>query len=135
MKQVVTIQDNKNGVITAGCDRSMCEGCRSSLVCTSKKASFDVLNPDGIKLEKGDQAVIDMPTGKTLFTVFMSFGLPLIMFIPGYIIGSLISDSQGVQLISSLLGVALGFVIAALYFRKNRKKYSPVVISRKDGED
>ena len=76
-----------------------------------------------------------MPTGKTLFTVFISFGLPLIMFIPGYIIGSLISDSQGVQLISSLLGVALGFVIAALYFRKNRKKYSPVVISRKDGED
>ena len=135
MKQIVTIQDNKNGVIKAGCDRSLCERCKSSLFCTSKKASFDVLNPDGIKLEKGDQAVIDMPTGKTLFTIFMSFGLPLIMFIPGYIIGSLVSDSQGVQLISSLLGVALGFVIAALYFRKNRKKYSPVIISRKDGED
>ena len=88
MKKEVTIQQSKDGIITAGCDKGACEGCKGSFFCTSKKASFDVLNPDGIKLEKGDQAVIDMPTGKTLFTVFMSFGLPLIMFIPGYIIYS-----------------------------------------------
>ena len=123
MKQIVTIQDNKNGVIKAGCDRSLCEGCRSSLFCTSKKASFDVLNPDGIKLEKGDQAVIDMPTGKTLFTVFMSFGLPLIMFIPGYIIGSLISDSQGVQLISSNFFAAIGKPVKGLLLSMTRQVF------------
>ena len=135
MKQTVTIEEKKDGRIIAGCDKSLCEGCKASFFCTSKKASFDVLNPEEIPLEKGDQAVIDMPPRKTLFTVFMSLGLPLIMFIPGYIAGRLISESEGIQLLTSLIGVALGFGISALFFRHNRKKYTPVIVEKKDGND
>ena len=135
MRKEVTIQQADGEKITAGCDRSACEGCKGSLFCTSKKASFDVLNPDKIPLEKGDQAIIDLPPRKTLFTVFMSLGLPLIMFVPGYIIGRLLSENEGIQLLTSLLGVALGFVISAIFFRFNRKKYTPVVIDKKEGND
>ncbi len=135
MKQTVTIEEKKGERLIAGCDKSLCDGCKASFFCTSKKASFDVLNPDGIPLEKGDKAVIDMPPRKTLFTVFMSLGFPLLMFVPGYVIGTVISDSQGIQLLTSLIGVAAGFLIAAIFFRLNKKKYTPVIIRKKDGED
>lgn len=135
MKQTVTIEEKKGERLIAGCDKSLCDGCKASFFCTSKKASFDVLNPDGIPLEKGDKAVIDMPPRKTLFTVFMSLGFPLLMFVPGYVIGTVISVSQGIQLLTSLIGVAAGFLIAAIFFRLNKKKYTPVIIRKKDGED
>ena len=135
MKQTVTIEDKKGERLIAGCDKSSCEGCKASFFCTSKKASFDVLNPDKIPLEKGDQAIIDLPPKKTLFTVFMSLGLPLIMFVPGYIIGRLLSENEGIQLLTSLLGVALGFCISALFFRFNKKKYTPVIVDKKEGND
>ncbi len=135
MKQTVTIEDKKGNRLIAGCDKSLCESCKGSFFCTSKKASFDVLNPDNIPLEKGDQAVIDMPSGKTLFTVFMSLGLPLLMFLPGYGIGALLSESEGIRLLTSLSGVALGFIISAIFFHIRRRKYTPVIIARKDGTE
>ena len=132
MRKEVTIQQSKDGIITAGCDKGACEGCKGSFFCTSKKASFDVLNPKEIPLDKGDRAVIDMPPGKTLLTVFMSFGVPLLMFVPGYLIGRLISPSEGVQLLTSLAGVAVGFAIAAVFFRVNRRKYTPVIVEKEE---
>lgn len=132
MKQTVTIEEKKGERIIAGCDKSLCDGCKASFFCTSKKASFGVLNPDEIPLEKGDQAIIDMPPRKTLFTIFMSLGFPLIMFIPGYLIGKTISESQGVQLLTSLAGVAVGFIISAVFFRLNKKKYTPVIVEKKE---
>ena len=135
MKQTVTIEEKKGEDLVAGCDKSLCHGCKASLFCTSKKASFYLLNPEGIPLEKGDQVIIDMPPRKTLFTVFMSLGFPLLMFVPGYLIGTLLSDSQGIMLITSLAGVALGFAISALFFRLNRKKYTPVIVEKKENDD
>ena len=135
MKQTVTIEEKKGERLIAGCDKSLCESCKASFFCTSKKASFDVLNPENIPLEKGDQAIIDMPPRKTLCTVFMSLGFPLLMFVPGYIIGALISDSQGIMLLTSLLGVALGFVISALFFKANKRKYTPVIVEKKEEDN
>lgn len=132
MKQTVTIEEIKDGKMMAGCDKSLCEGCKASFFCTSKKASFQVLNPEEIELKEGDKAVIDMPPGKTLLTVFMSLGLPLLLFIPGYFIGSLISESEGVKLLASLLAVALGFAIAAIFFRVKKDKYTPRIIGKEE---
>ena len=125
MRKEVTIQRTEGGVITAGCDKSACEGCKGSFFCTSKKTTFEVLNPENIKLSAGDKAEIDMPSSKTLFSIFMSLGLPLIMFIPGYFISSLFSESDGIRLIGALSGVTAGFLIAAIYFHKKKREYMP----------
>ena len=135
MKQTVTIEEIKDGKMMAGCDKSLCEGCKASFFCTSKKSSFQVLNPEGIKLEEGDKAIIDMPPGKTLLTVFMSLGLPLLMFIPGYFIGSLISGNEGIKLLCSLLAVGLGFIIAAIFFHVKKEKYTPRIIDKEERTD
>lgn len=130
MKQTVTIQQNKDGTITAGCDKTQCGNCHGSFFCTSKNADFQVLNPDGIDLKAGDKAVVDMEGKKTLFSVFMSLGFPLLMFLPGYGIGALLTESEGIRFILSISGVAAGFLISGLYFRFTKKKYLPVIIRK-----
>lgn len=130
MRKEVTIQQNEDGTITAGCDRNACEGCKGSFFCTSKKTTFEVLNPEHIELKAGDKAEIDMPSSKTLFSVFMSLGLPLIMFLPGYFIASLFSESDGIRLIGAIIGVAIGFAIAAVYFHFRKREYIPRIIRK-----
>ncbi len=130
MRKEVTIQQNEDGTITAGCDRNACEGCKGSFFCTSKKTTFEVLNPENIELKAGDKAEIDMPSSKTLFSVFMSLGLPLIMFLPGYFIASLFSESDGIRLIGAIIGVAIGFAIAAVYFHFRKREYIPRIIRK-----
>lgn len=130
MRKEVTIQQNEDGTITAGCDRNACEGCKGSFFCTSKKTTFEVLNPENIELKAGDKAEIDMPSSKTLFSVFISLGLPLIMFLPGYFIASLFSESDGIRLIGAIIGVAIGFAIAAVYFHFRKREYIPRIIRK-----
>ena len=130
MKQTVTIEEKKDGRLIAGCDKSMCSSCKGSFFCTSKKASFEVLNPEKIDLSAGDTAEIDMPSSKTLFSVFMSLGLPLLMFLPGYFITTLITESEGLRFLGAMAGVAIGFGIAAIYFHAKKKEYMPRVIRK-----
>ena len=133
MKQTVTIQENKGGRIIAGCDKSACEGCKGSFFCTSKNASFTVDNPENIKLEKGDKAIIELPPKKTIFSVFMSLGFPLLMFLPGYFIASIFTEREGILFLSAIAGVVIGFGISALYFRIRKTSFVPKVIEK--GED
>ena len=135
MKQIVTIQEKTDKGLIAGCDKTACEGCKGSFFCTSKKSSFTVTNPDGIPLEEGDKAVIELPPGKTLFSVFMSLGLPLIMFLPGYFIGLLFTDNEGLLFLSAIIGVTIGFAISALYFHFRRNRFTPRIIRKGDAED
>ena len=135
MKQIVTIQENKNGKIIAGCDKSQCEGCKGSFFCTSKKADFQILNPENIDLKPGDKAEINLEPKKTLFTVFMSLAFPLLMFLPGYFISALISGSEAIHFIGAIIGVAIGFAISAIYFRVTKKTYLPVVTEKKEDEE
>ena len=134
MKQIVTIQETKNGKIIAGCDKSQCEGCKGSFFCTSKKSDFQILNPEGIDLKPGDKAEIDLEPKKTLFSVFMSLAFPLLMFLPGYFIGAHFSSSELVRFICSIAGVAAGFLISSIYFRVTKKSYLPVVTEKKEDE-
>lgn len=134
MKQIVTIQENKDGKIIAGCDKSQCDGCKGSFFCTSKKSDFQVLNPEGLELKAGDKAEIELEPKKTLFTVCMSLAFPLLMFLPGYFIAAYFSSSEAIRLVGSLCGVAAGFLISAIYFRITKKTYLPVVTEKKEEE-
>lgn len=132
MKQTVTIQANKDGCITAGCDKSQCAGCSGSFFCTSKKVDFQVLNPENIELKSGDKAIVEMESRKTLFSIFMSLVFPILMFLPGYFIGALVSDGEGIRFIAALASVGIGFLIAGLYFRFTKRKFLPVVLRKED---
>lgn len=130
MKQKVTVFENKGEELVVGCDKTACEGCHGSMFCGNKENLFEVLNPSGIDLEKGDKAEIEMPTGRTLTSILLSLAFPLLMFFPGYFAASQLSQNELIMLLGGVLSMALGFGIAALYFRKRKKEYTPYVIGK-----
>lgn len=130
MKQKVTVFENKGDEIVVGCDKSACEGCHGSMFCQHKENLFEALNPDNIELKKGDKAEIEMPAGRTVTSVLLSLAFPLVMFFPGYFIGSKFTSNELILLLFGALFMAIGFGIAALYFKTKKKQYTPYVIGK-----
>ncbi|MGN0907078.1 MAG: SoxR reducing system RseC family protein [Bullifex sp.] len=133
MKKEVTVYKDEKGSLIASCDRNACEGCKSSLFCRTKNYSFQVENPEKIKVEEGDTVVIDMPAGKTVLSSFMSLFLPLICFFLGMAAGAfLLHGSEIIQFALALSGLAIGFLISYIYFRITGRKFTPEIIEKKD---
>ena len=129
MKKEVRVMKVGENYLTLGCDKTACEGCKCSMFCSAKNTEFKVDKPENSAIAEGDRVTIDMPAKKTVFTSFMSLGLPLILFIPGYFIGMHFFSSEGWALICSLAGVGLGFMISGLYFHFSKKKWAPSVVT------
>lgn len=126
MKQSVTIIEKTDDKIVVACDKKACENCKGNFFCSGKEAEFEVNNQDHINVNKGDKVQIDIPAGKTIFTSFMSFGIPLIFFFVGLIIGFFIWENN--QLLQFLLGtlfLVVAFAINSIYFKIYRKKFRP----------
>lgn len=132
MKKEATVLEVRKDEVILGCDKESCEGCKGSFFCSVKDSSFSAFIDQQIELKKGDKVIVDMPSGRTLKAVFISLGLPMIMFLPGYLLGIKITGSEGYAFLFSMFFVALGFLIGFLYFRKRKKLYTPKVEGRKD---
>lgn len=130
MKQKATVIENKGDEIIVGCDKSACEGCHGSMFCTHKDNFFEALNPENIDLKKGDKIELDMPSGKTIKSILLSLGLPLIMFLPGYFVGKLFTSNELLLLLWAIAFMALGFLASGLYFKSRKKEYSPSILSK-----
>lgn len=128
MKQSVTVinADDKNKIIV-GCDKTACEGCKGSMFCRNKENYFTVDNPSNIEVRNGEKVEINLPGGKTVLSVFISLGLPLILFIPGYYIASIFTNRIGFLFLGGILGIAFGFLIAAVYFHFKSEMYVPTL--------
>ena len=117
MKKSVTVIESSEGRIKVGCDAAVCSGCKSEMFCRGRDTTFEVENPKGFKVEKGDGILVDVPEGKATVSVLLSLGLPLILFLPGYYLGSLIAKSEISMAFTGLSFMGLGFLISALLFR------------------
>lgn len=132
MKKEGTVIEVVDDEVRIGCDKTACEGCKGSFFCTVKDSSFTAIANPGIELKKGDRVVVDMPAGKTIGSVFISLGLPMLMFLPGYFLGRYLFSSEIGAFFTSIAFVAAGFLIAYLYFRTRKRKYSPIVEEKKE---
>lgn len=133
MTKDVRILNIEDGKITAGCDTSACEGCKSSLFCRGKNSEFEVFNPDMLEISKGDEVTIDMPPGKTVLASLMSLIFPLACFFLGMLAGFFITaENELIQLLCAVAGLAAGFLISAIYFRFTRIKYTPVITAMRE---
>ena len=133
MKKEVTVYKDEKGELIASCDRSACEGCKSSLFCRTKNYSFPVENPNGVEVKEGEKVIIDMPSGRTVLSSFMSLFFPLICFFLGMAAGAfLLHGNEVIQFSLALLGLAVGFLISFIYFRVSGRKFTPEILSAKD---
>lgn len=132
MKKEVTVLEVDGRKIRLGCDSSSCEGCKGSFFCTAKNTSFSVDNTRDLELKSGDRVVLEMDSGKTVFSVFLSFGLPMLLFVPGYYIGRHFFKSEAASFFCALAGVAAGFLLAGLYFKIRKNLYKPEILEKKE---
>lgn len=130
MKQTVTVLKTDGEKITAGCDKSACEGCKNSIFCRKTDNIFEVLNEKGEEVEAGDKIIIDLPTGKSLFSTFMSLVLPLLCFFAGLFASYVLGYSEIMQFVFALAALAIGFLISFLYFKLTKKSYFPTLESK-----
>lgn len=133
MKKEVTVYKGSKGELLASCDKNACEGCKSSLFCKSKEYSFEVKNPSNISLNDGDKAIIDMPSGRTILSSFMSLFFPLIcFFVPLFVSAAFFTSNEVYQFLSALIGLAIGFLISCIYFKKRKKYFEPTILEKKE---
>lgn len=133
MKKEATIYKTNEGELLASCDKNACEGCKCSLFCRSKEYSFEVKNPSDINVDSGDKVLIEMPTGRTILSSFMSLFFPLIcFFIPLFVSAAFFTANEIYQFLSALIGLAVGFLISFIYFKRRKKYFEPTIIEKKD---
>ncbi len=130
MKKEVTVLKKEEGKIYVGCDREACEGCKGSIFCQRKDTKIELKDEGKVKLEEGDKVLLDLPSGKTIFSVFMSLGFPLLMFPLFYFIASFFTSREQILFLISIIGVAIGFLISAIFFKVKKGDYEPRLIKK-----
>lgn len=132
MTQEAKIIDIRKDRITAGCDKKMCEGCKSSMFCRNTNNTFEVQKPSDITVNKGDTVLLEMNPRKTVVSTLMSLALPLLCFFLGMGAGYLLNFGEVLQFVFGLSGLAVGFAISALYFHFTKAKYMPTIKKLKE---
>lgn len=130
MKKEVTVLEKENGKIYVGCDRNACEGCKGSIFCQRKDTRIELNEDKNIDVKVGEKVMLDLPSGKTIFSVFMSLGLPLLMFPLFYFIASFFTSSEVKLFFSGIGGVCIGFLISAVFFHFKKGEYEPKLIGK-----
>ena len=130
MKKEVTVLEKGDGKINVGCDRNQCEGCKGSVFCQRKDTKIEIKDDGSTPVEIGEKVVLDLPSGKTVFSVFMSLGFPLLMFPLFYFLGTLLTGSEVKLFFIGIAGVAIGFAISALFFHFRKGEYEPKLIGK-----
>ena len=130
MRKEVTVLEKEDGKIYVGCDREACEGCKGSIFCQRKETKIEIKDDNKIPLEVGEKVILDLPSGKTIFSVFMSLGFPLLMFPLFYFIASFFTKKEVTLFFFGIGGVIIGFIISGLFFHFKKGEYEPKLIGK-----
>jgi len=105
-----------------------CKSCSGNSFCSTNGKNFSALNEKNIDLKSGDTVELFLPPGQTIFAGFMVLIFPLLSFILFFITGSWIFyGSEGLGIISGILGLAAGFYITFLYNKVHKRKNTPQI--------
>ncbi|ADK83121.1 SoxR reducing system RseC family protein [Sediminispirochaeta smaragdinae] len=135
MTETVTIVSISGRLANVTClESDSCKGCAGNSFCNAKGRSFEAKVPSELaqSLIPGDKAEVLIPPGKTIFAGFMVLIVPLLLFIAGFLLASiLIPDSgEGTQAIMGIIGLGLGFLLAFAYNKLTGTKNLPIVVGK-----
>ena len=99
-----------------GHDCEECAGCGVSGAAVHARAS----NPIGA--QPGQKVVVESSTQKMLGIVALVYLIPVVLFLAGYVITTLLTPSVGLQYGVAVAGFVLGIVFAILYDRRLRAR-------------
>lgn len=130
MDKKVTVLEVEGSKIKAGCSPDSCAGCKAGLFCNRKNTSFSLDIPEASGIKKGDDVIINLPTGKTILVILLTFGLPLVLFVPGYFLFHHFFSSELMGFSGGILFLILGFLIAGIVFKIKKKSFAPVFLEK-----
>jgi len=105
-----------------------CKSCSGNSFCSTNGKVFSALNGENINLKSGDTVEIYLPPGQTIFAGFMVLIFPLLSFIVFFVAGSwLFNGSEGLGVLSGVLGLAVGFGITFQYNKISKQKNTPQI--------
>lgn len=126
-EQVVVKKVLSRNLVMVGCSTNACSGCKSEAFCNTKSREFEAANDKLLPLEQGMLVSLYLPPGRTIASTLITLMVPLLFFPVCYFLFSGLGEKPATLL--GFLGMALGFVLVAIYFRLQRHHYLPQVDS------
>jgi positive regulator of sigma E activity len=109
---VVSIRGTKAIVRLDENERHKCDACCACAAFASGEHTIRV--PAG-EFKEGDRVAVHIPQINSYLNMFLVFGLPLVLFLAGGIVGHAIEGTKeigGLTLLAASVGFALAFVIS-----------------------
>lgn len=111
---------------------SGCKSCSSKALCFSgdKPVPLKVKNSHGLQV--GDLVEIELSSHTKLSAGFLLFLFPLILLIVGYLLGSMINNSESYGMIGAGIGFGISIMILMFFnrFAEKRDVFKPLHIKK-----
>ncbi len=94
-----------------------CDGCETCIY----SATLRIAAENAVYAKPGDRVVLESGTGSIMGAAFLVYMLPLALFFLGYALGALCGLSQGLRVLTSLVGAAVGAALVVFLGRRRRE--------------
>ncbi len=126
---VEVVKNNNNKEVEVTCPAEICSGCSGSMFCNVKGKTFNAKVPkDFEQINVGDKLKLYLPPAKTISSSFITLIVPLLLFPIFYLLSPF--KGEGGNFLFGLLGIVIGFIAVAIYFKINKNKYYPKVVEK-----
>ena len=123
---VVGYDKNKNiATLVQDCDTKKCEGCKGGLFCKQKNLTFDAISET--ELKEGDRVKVYLEPRKTVFSVVVLFGVPLLVMFVFILLGHYGIIGETLCYVLTLLSLVVSFGILFFLNRRFSRKFTPVI--------
>lgn len=126
MKQQATIVRH-NGRLMAEVVRS--EACRSCGACNFGKQERVYIDTGALRCTEGDTVTVEIDEGSVSRASLAAYGIPAAALFAGLFIGAVISDTDYIQALCALAGLAAGLAVLSRLDKKLKRtgRFTPKV--------
>ena len=119
-------------LVEVSCSSSACTMCKGAMFCNNKGRTFKAWNKNKLDLASGDSIDLFLHPARTIGATLITFIIPLLLFPICYSLTKRAGLGEGTSFLLSLGGIAVGFLAVWAYFRKQQRRYMPIVMNKLD---
>ena len=130
VEETGTVVAVDGGKASVKLDRKARKECGSCCACGAFAAGEDTIKVPAGQLKQGERVSIRIPQVNAYLSMFLVFGLPMLLFFAGIFVGRALEQTERIgtgALVGGVLGLFIAFFIAAVVDRAFRRKAQPEV--------
>ncbi|MBN2027670.1 MAG: SoxR reducing system RseC family protein [Actinobacteria bacterium] len=102
----------------------LCEGCGSCCVLVDDKTMLAEAE-NGLGAKQGDRVLVDLPKGASIRAAYILYGIPLLAFLVGLGLGSLLGSAVSGGGVAVIMGLVFAFAFLVIAFILISRVYAP----------